>query len=61
MTDIEWTEKAIDLLDGLEREHQQRIISKLEEAQDWTAHRLDKLAGYPYYKLRAGEYQAIIT
>jgi mRNA interferase RelE/StbE len=61
MTDIEWTEKAIDLLNGLEQENQQRIISKLEEAQDWTSHRLDKLSGYPYYKLRAGDYRAIIT
>lgn len=61
MTDIEWTEKAIDLLNGLEDETQQRIISKLEEAQDWTSHRLDKLSGYPYYKLRAGDYRAIIT
>lgn len=32
MTDIEWTGKAIDLLEGLELEHQQRIISKVEEA-----------------------------
>jgi mRNA interferase RelE/StbE len=61
MTDIEWTEKAIDLLNGLEQENQQRLISKLEEAQDWTSHRLDKLSGYPYYKLRAGDYRAIIT
>lgn len=61
MTDIDWTKKAINLLDGLEREDQQRLISKLEEAQDWTAHRLEKLSGYPYYKLRAGDYRAIIT
>jgi mRNA interferase RelE/StbE len=61
MTDIEWTEKAIDLLDGLEHEHQERMLSKLEEAQDWTSHRLDKLTGYPYYKLRSGDYRAIIT
>lgn len=61
MTDIEWTEKAIDLLNGLEDQTQQRIISKIEEAQDWTSHRLDKLSGYPYYKLRAGDYRAIIT
>ncbi len=41
MTDIEWTTKAIDLLEGLEAENQERILSKLEEAQNWTAHRLD--------------------
>ncbi|UWG48510.1 Cytotoxic translational repressor of toxin-antitoxin stability system [Halanaeroarchaeum sp. HSR-CO] len=34
---------------------------KLDEARDWTSHRLEKLTGYPYYKLRAGDYRAIIT
>lgn len=61
MTDIGWTEKGIALLDSLEQEDRQRLISKLEEAQDWTSHRLDKLSGHPYYKLRAGDYRAIIT
>jgi hypothetical protein len=36
-------------------------VKKLDEAKDWTAHRLEKLTGYPYYKLRAGDYRAIIT
>ncbi|WP_459825922.1 type II toxin-antitoxin system RelE family toxin [Halorubrum luteum] len=31
------------------------------QAKDWTSHRLEKLSGYPYYKLRAGDYRAIIT
>ena len=61
MTDIEWTAKALDLLEGLESETQERLIKKLDEAKDWTSHRLEKLSGYPYYKLRAGDYRAIIT
>ena len=32
-----------------------------DEAREWTEHRLDPLSGYPYYKLRAGDYRAIIT
>jgi mRNA interferase RelE/StbE len=36
-------------------------VKKLGEAKDWTAHRLEKLTGYPYYKLHAGDYRAIIT
>lgn len=45
MTDVEYTEKAIDHLEGLDR----------------TQHRRQPLSGYPYYKLRAGDYRAIIT
>ena len=56
MTEVEWTPKALDLLEGLETEPQERLINKLDEAKDWTSHRLEKLAGYPYYKLRAGDY-----
>ena len=60
MTEVEWTPKALDLLEGLETETQERLVKKLDEAKDWTSHRLEKLSGYPYYKLRAGDYRAII-
>jgi mRNA interferase RelE/StbE len=49
------------LLEGLESETQERLVKKLDEAKDWTSHCLEKLTGYPYYKLRAGDYRAIIT
>ena len=61
MTEVEWTANALDLLEGLDTEPQERLVSKLDEAKDWTSHRLEKLTGYPYYKLRAGDYRAIIT
>jgi Cytotoxic translational repressor of toxin-antitoxin stability system len=61
MTEVEWTPKALDLLDGLDTEAQERLVKKLDEAKDWTSHRLEKLTGYPYYKHRAGDYRAIIT
>ncbi len=61
MTEIEWTPKSIDLLKGLDQENQSRIIKKLEEAKEWTSHRLEKLSGYPYYKLRAGDFRVILT
>ena len=61
MTEVEWTSKALDLLEGLESEAQERLVTKLDEAKDWTSHRLEKLSGYPYYKLRAGDYRAVIT
>ena len=36
-------------------------MKKLAEARDCTEHRLERLSGYPYYKLRAGDYRAIIS
>ncbi|MCU4743349.1 type II toxin-antitoxin system RelE/ParE family toxin [Natronoglomus mannanivorans] len=61
MTDVEITAKADEHLEGLDPESRERILKKLTEAQDWTDHRLERLSGWPYYKLRAGDYRAIIT
>ncbi|WP_436901198.1 type II toxin-antitoxin system RelE family toxin [Halovenus halobia] len=61
MTEVAWTPKALDLLEGLDTEARARLVSKLDEAKDWTSHRLEKLTGYPYYKRRTGDYRAIIT
>lgn len=61
MTDVEITPQADEHLDGLDSEARERILKKLAEAQDWTEHRLERLSGWPYYKLRAGDYRAIIT
>jgi len=36
-------------------------VGRSNESKDWTSHRLEKLRGYPYYKLRTGDYRAIIT
>lgn len=38
-----------------------RVINKVDEATEWTEHRLEPLTNYPYYKLRAGDYRAIIS
>jgi len=61
MTEVEWTPKALDLLEGLESEAQERLVKKLDEAKDWTSHRLEKLSGYPYYKLRAGDHRVAVV
>lgn len=36
------------------------MLNKVEEATEWTEHRLERLSGYPYYKLRIGDYRAIV-
>jgi len=61
MTDVEITPQADDHLAALEPDARERMLKKLDEAREWTEHRLDRLQGWPYYKLRAGDYRAIIT
>ncbi|MFU8868301.1 type II toxin-antitoxin system RelE family toxin [Natronococcus sp.] len=61
MTDVEYTEQAIGHLENLDPQVADRVMNKVDEATDWTEHRLERLSGYPYYKLRAGDYRAIIT
>lgn len=61
MTEVEYTPKAFSHLDSLDSEAADRVMNKIDEATEWTEHRLERLSGYPYYKLRAGDYRAIIT
>jgi mRNA interferase RelE/StbE len=61
MTRVTYTEKALSQLDDLDPQVADRVMNKVDEATEWTEHRLDPLSGYPYYKLRAGDYRAIIT
>ena len=61
MTDVEYTEQALEHLEDLEDHVADRVMNKADEATEWTDHRLERLSGYPYYKLRAGDYRAIIT
>lgn len=61
MTEVEYTEQAIGHLENLDPQVADRVMNKVDSATDWTEHRLDRLSGYPYYKVRAGDYRAIIT
>jgi len=61
MIDVEYTEQALEHLADLEDHIADRVMNKVDESTEWTDHRLERLSGYPYYKLRAGDYRAIIT
>jgi len=61
MTEIVITAQAEEHLDDLDAAPRERILKKLGEAREWTEHRLDALSGWDYYKLRAGDYRAIVT
>ena len=60
-TEVEYTEQAADHLAELDPQVADRVMNKIDEATEWTEHRLESLSGHPYYKLRAGDYRAIIT
>ncbi|ODR80071.1 cytotoxic translational repressor of toxin-antitoxin stability system [Haladaptatus sp. W1] len=60
MTTVEWSDRGVEQIEDLEHDIQDRILTKLDEATEWTEHRLEPLTNYPYYKLRAGDYRIII-
>lgn len=45
MTDVEYTEQALDQLANLDSDIADRILDKVDEAAEWTDHRLDPLSG----------------
>ncbi|MBP1988380.1 type II toxin-antitoxin system RelE family toxin [Halolamina salifodinae] len=60
MTEVEYTEQALDHLDALDPQVADRVLNKVDEATEWTDHRLEPLSGYPDYKLRVGDYRVIV-
>lgn len=45
MTGVEYTEKAIDHLEDLDPQVADRVMNKVDEATEWTEHRLEPLSG----------------
>ena len=60
MTEFVVTKRADGHLENLETEYRNRLIKKVDEATEFTEHRLNKLSGSPYYSVRAGDYRAIV-
>jgi mRNA interferase RelE/StbE len=48
-------------LERLEPEIAERVVRKVDEAIAFPFHFLEMLKGYPYYKLRIGNYRAVIA
>lgn len=61
MTEAEYTEQALEHLQTLDEQVAERVLAKVDEATEWTEHRLEPLSGYPYYKLRVGDYRVIVS
>ena len=60
MADVEYSARAADQLEELERETAERIVSKLDEASDFPRHFLKRLRNSQYHRLRVGDYRAEI-
>ncbi|MFC3957562.1 type II toxin-antitoxin system RelE family toxin [Halovivax cerinus] len=60
MTEVEYSDLAVEKLDSFEPNVAERVVNKVEEATEWTDHRLEQLTNSDYYKLRIGDYRAII-
>lgn len=55
-----WAPTVRDQLAALEKEVRARLIAKAVEASDAPHHYLERLSGHKLWKLRAGDYRAII-
>lgn len=61
MAEAEYTEQAIDHLEDLPSDVADRIVDKVDEAAMWPKHFLESLTGYPYHRIRIGDYRAIVS
>lgn len=60
MAETEISEQAADWLRDAEPDVRGRIMKKFREIEDFPEHYLKRLSGSPYYRLRIGDYRAII-
>lgn len=45
MTEVEYTEQAVEHLEELDRQVADRVMNKIDEATEWTEHRIEPLSG----------------
>ena len=60
MTEVVIAERAADWLADAEPEVRERITEKLRSITDFPDHYLKRLSGSTLYRLRIGDYRAII-
>ena len=59
---VEFSTRAADQLEGLETEHAERIVSKLDDVTWNPEHYLRgrRMTNTPFYSLRVGDFRVII-
>jgi mRNA interferase RelE/StbE len=60
MAETDVSERAADWLRDAEPDVRERIRKKLRSIEDFPEHYLKRLSDSPYYRLRVGDYRAII-
>jgi mRNA interferase RelE/StbE len=60
VAEIEVSDQAADWLADAEPDVRDRILKKLRSIKDFPDHYLKRLSGSPYYRLRIGDYRAVI-
>ena len=54
------TATLLETLEQFETDDAERIITKLEDIEDFPDHFLDRLKNHPGYKLRVGDFRVLI-
>jgi mRNA interferase RelE/StbE len=60
VAEIEVSDQAADWLADAEPDVRDRLLKKLRSIEDFPDHYLKRLSGSPYYRLRIGDYRAVI-
>ena len=57
---IRWDEKSREFLRKIEKDDAQRIIRKVNSIVDDPHHYLETLVGFKFFKLRIGDFRALV-
>lgn len=60
MAEVLVSERAADWLEDAEPDVRDRVRTKLQSISDFPGHYLERLSGSALYRLRIGDYRAII-
>jgi len=60
MADVEYSDRAAEWMRKADPDASEQVAKKIDEATDFPDHFLKRLSNSPYYRLRAGDYRAII-
>lgn len=60
MAAVELSSNAAAWLEDADPTAHEQVTNRLEQAADFPEHFLTRLSNSPYYKLRAGDYRALV-
>lgn len=60
MAELDYSERAADWLRDAEPDIREQMMKKLDQARSFPGHFLKRLSGSEFYRVRAGDYRAIV-